>query len=99
MVKDVVNAVRIRMGTRDGRFFYVVISDKEIICSTPANADPEGDFLATLTALTRTMSVALQHNVSWSTIKKQLRESSIVKGDIPDVILRAVKKWEKTTDK
>lgn len=92
---DVINVLRIKQKDRKGRGFYVTIGEEEIITSVPSDARDSNDLLATSTALTRVMSLALQNGVSWKKIKKQLKESSINKKDLPDLILKSVETWEK----
>jgi hypothetical protein len=91
-VEDVIDTLRIRKNYRGNRAFYIIISDKEIICSVP----PDGDqyLNAVLTSLTRCVSVMLQDGIPLERVKKQLHHSSIIKGDIPSLLLEAINEYQ-----
>lgn len=94
MKQDVIDCMRIRQIDRKGRSLYVVVSDFEVICSIPSDARDSNDLLSASTALTRVISVALQGGINMGIIKKQLRESSKNKNDLPDLIHRSIEKFE-----
>lgn len=91
---DIIDVIRFSQKDRKNRSFYTIVGEKEVICSIPSDARNSNDLLAVLTALTRMISIALQNGVDREVIKKQLRESCVSKGDLPDLILRSITRWE-----
>lgn len=96
-MEEMAEGKRIAIEGAKGRQHYFYISKDEIVVFLPDNftLDPlHQNHYATTTALTRVMSMALRHGVGFDVLKKQLSRSSLTKGDSPDMILKAIEKWE-----
>jgi len=89
---DIIDVLRIEVKDKKNRKFYVIVGEDEIICSIPPGEKDE-ELYSVLTSLTRIISLALQYGTPYKDILKQLSGSSINKGDIPDLIHRAISKW------
>lgn len=87
-------AKRFRIRGLKGRDQYVIVDDECVMVTFPDNHQANANYQATATCLTRLISVAIQNGIDMKIIKKQLRESSIQKGDTPSVILEAIEKYE-----
>lgn len=101
-IPEELDAVRHRAKDRDGASWYLIISEfegkpVEMFVSTAH----ENDFaaqsnIANLTALTRLVSLMLRHvflgeRITIKKIKGQLRSSSRLKGDLPDLVHQVIK--------
>lgn len=76
-----------------GRDQYVLIDDEGMMISFPDNKHENWNYQSTATALTRMISIAIRFGVKYEVIMKQLRDSSMQKGDTPDLLLQAIEKY------
>jgi len=108
-IPEELDAVRHRAKDRDGASWYLIVSEfegkpVELFMSTAH----ENDFaaqsnIANLTALTRLVSLMLRHvflgeRITINKIKQQLRSSSRLQKDLPDLVHQVIEYHEKKSE-
>jgi len=93
--QEVYKGKRFKLSGIMNRDQYIIVDEDGIMITFPNNKIKNWNYMATATALTRVISVALQAGVDVEGLKKQLKESTMQKGDTPDVLLTAIKKYQK----
>lgn len=92
---EVYEGKRFRIDGIKGRDQYVIVDTDGIMVTFPDNRQENWNYMATATALTRVISVALQAGVDMEGVKKQLSESTMQEGDTPSVLLTAIEKYQR----
>lgn len=107
-IAEVLDAKRIRAEDREKNKWYLIVSEwegkpVELFMSSAEDNDHNLQFqIANLTALTRLVSLMLRHvflgeRITLEKIKSQLKRSSRLKKDLPDLLYGVLNNFRKST--
>ena len=95
--QEVYEGKRFKIHGIQNRDQYVLVDEDGLMITFPNNKIRNWNYMATATALTRVISIALQAGVDIEGIKKQLKESTMQKGDTPYILLNAIEQYQEGT--
>lgn len=94
MMDEVFTGKRYRKEGLKQRDQYIIVDEEGIMITFPDNRPQNWNYMATATALTRIISVCMQAGVDIEGIKKQLKESTMQKGDTPDILFASITEYQ-----